>query len=197
MLKKIFNIIMITALTVITFNTSATTITNTQHFTYFLSIDSATVPSLPEITGAKWIQLGSCNSSALHVMEEKVKHVASDSIITGLLTEITSNKYALNPQLNIFLSEIPAGIEVFNTSFSNFIESVHKNISTCSKKTYKYLESWLRKEAQISNANAESASVEYESYGETVVTAIETYFTHANTTIINLISYIAEHKPIF
>lgn len=197
MLKKIFNIIMIMILIFITSNISATTITNTRHFTYFLSIDSATVPSLPEITGAKWIQLGSCNSPALHVMEEEVKHVASDSIITELLTEITSDKYGLNPQLDIFLSEIPAGIEVFNASFSNFIKSVHENISTCSKKTYQQLESWLRKEAQLSNANAESASVEYESYGETVVTAIETYFTHANITIINLISYITEHKPIF
>lgn len=198
MLKKIFNIIMVMALTVIISNASALTKTmKTQHFTYFLSIDSATVPSLPQITGSKWIQLGPCNSPALRVMEEEVKHVASDSIITGLLTEITSDKYGLNPQLDIFLSEIPAGVDVFNTNFSNFVESIHQNISTCSKKTYQHLESWLKKEAQISNTNAESASVEYESYGETVVTAIETYFTHANTMIINLISYINEHKPIF
>jgi hypothetical protein len=147
--------------------------------------------------GAKWTQFGPCSSPVLCIMEGKVKRVAGDSIVSDLLANVTHDKYGLNPQLDIFLAEAPANTADFDTKFNELDQTIRENVSACSKKTYKSLDSWLKKEAQAANTTAESASVEYEGYGNNTVIAIENYFAHANTKIMDLIAYVTDNKPVF
>ncbi len=192
MLEKIFNPLMMPLLMIGMATGISNSVAATQSQRHCCS-NSLVSSNLSYIGEAKLIQLVSYNEGN---EEKEMKYETGDSAINGLLTNVASDKYGLNPKLDIFLRDVPATVETFEANFDIFDKTIRGNMSTCSKKTYKNLDAWLKKEAQVTNTTAESASIEYEGYGDLVVTAIETYFTHANKRVMMLIEYIDNNKPL-